>query len=202
MAKHRSDDTILADAEEARERERTGKVATEDQFEHLREEVKDAPVKAKLEGASPDRVAELQKRIEQLETTLKETVKGQLVSGQALREMRDRGLKRADIPQCPHCEQPSTVCAKPDAAGNHHVTARVLPRRPEHMANFPGIIWNNVVYCGIRVIPAVAAQDIMAKLNNWEEYKFGLHQNRGRTIGRTRAITEAVPRGGFPIFGS
>lgn len=198
--KRRSDDSILEDAAAAREEERLGQVAPEDQLEHSLEEVRDSPQKAAMSGASKEEVARLERKILQLEKALTETMKSQVLSTDKMKELRAQHLKRSEIPECPHCHQFITCCATADKDGNNHVTLRVLPDRQEHMESFPGVIWNNVVYCGIEVVPAIAANDILAAVRNWEEYKFGLNRNRGRTIGRSHAITENIPRGGFPIF--
>lgn len=197
MTKRRSDDTILSDAEEAREKERTGKVAPENQFEHTFEEVKDAPQRAAAAGASDDRVAQLERELGELRKMMSEQMKMQVVGAEKLKELKQAQLKRSEIPQCSHCEQYVTVCG---GVKENHVVIRVLPDRPEHMESFPGVIWNNVVYCGMAVVPKVCAHDILATVKNWTEYKFNLQHNRGRIIGKTRVVTEAVGRGQYPIF--
>lgn len=199
--KKKSDDTVLEDAAAAREKERTGKVSNADQLEHTLLENEDAAVKAKMAGASEDRVQALEKELAELRKIVSNTQNVTLTMSQA-REVRQRELKRSEIPQCQHCGQYTTVCSTPDKQGNNHVTLRVLPDRPEHLQDFPGVIWNNVVYCGIVVVPAICASDILAAVRNWSEYKFSLHLNRGRTIGKKHAVTENIPRGGFPLFGA
>lgn len=197
MARKPSDDSILSDAEDARERERTGKVAAGDQYEHTYEEVKDAPARAKAAGATEDRVKQLEIELAELRKMMSDQMKMQVVSAEKMKEMKASQLKRSEIPQCPHCEQYITVCG---GLAENHVTLRVLPDRPEHMESFPGVIWNNVTYVGVCVVPKVCASDILAAVKNWTEYKFNLGHNRGRVIGRQRAITEKIGRGQYPIF--
>jgi hypothetical protein len=199
----KSDDSILEDAAAARERERLGKVAPEDQFEHTLDEIKDAPVKAKMAGAPPEEVAALRAKVDSLQKMMEEVINSQkrLPSSAKLEDLRQRTMKRSEIPVCAKCGQFTTVCGVPDSKGNHHVTLRVLPDRPEHQVTFPGVIWNSVVYAGICVVPAICADDILATVHNYSEYMFALGRDRGQTIGLSKKVfAEHVPAGGVPIF--
>lgn len=198
----KSDDTILEEAEAARTRERQGKVAADDQFEHTFEEVKDNAVKAKMAGASEEKVAHLEKQLEEMRKMMSEVMKGQVrpATSAQMETLSREKLKKSDIPQCSICGQYVTVCGgTPDG----HTTVRVLPDRPEHQDNFPGVIWNGQVYCGSAVVvPKSCAEDIKAAVKVYTEYRFNLNQNRGKNLGLKgrRFVAESISRDGMPII--
>lgn len=195
--KKRSDESTLADAEAAREEERTEGAdwSPKERLEHLPDELADSPVKKRLAG-DEEAAGRAYRMIEALTSTVQSLV-GRL---ERLESVPSRTLQAPHSRmKCGTCHQATKDANSRGICDGQHVMVRVVPKMMDMWESFQGVTWNGVKYAGVCMLPASIVDSVLAQIGRWEDMERQKHIPRGRNFGEYGDVSQLVA-GRTPII--
>ncbi|UOF77445.1 hypothetical protein [Caudoviricetes sp.] len=190
--KRKSDDARLSDAKEARAARDAGEVDPDNELDSLTDELQDSVAQAKIDGATAQRLDQMDKAFARLLDIVEEIKRDQMKTRSVDLAAPNKGLVTpSQYPKgmkCPTCAQYPGICE------GKHVTMIVAPAGVEFHKSFPGVIWNGVKYYGRCIVPKAIVDDLVVAVRQWE-YGEKLTQ-----FGRTKVVQDGKVHQGLFVY--
>lgn len=181
----KSGDSKRQDGEKARAEDQKTDATPAEKAAALPELVQDAADKAAEGGASPDKVANMQKMIDQLSRTV-EALQKRVDDGAGAGKYATPEALLPKYVTCGACGQYVSLCK------GKHTTIYVIPSQSENMEGFNGITRNGVRYFGTSIVPTCMAESLKCDVANYETYKKKSRFDLGKIRGWDRDIALAM----------